>query len=223
MRNLVIPFMILSALFSSTAHGYATKGDAQAILLAGPAALTDGMISHGGYSAPEHLGPENHIDIRPYNGSPYDGAHYCVDDWHVILVAWFEFVWEKPSTDRCLRCLQKAYVDPLYFTTKDVVASFSRITNVFTLDGEYFDGPMTEIKPMNSSFGDDFVDYVEAKCGCDYTVTNKVMANWGSPVSPSELAVGEHTLSSVFSYPGGVINFAINFFVDGHDAPICSQ
>ena len=28
--------------------------------------------------------------IRPFPGSPWDGGHFCVDDWHVLLIAFFE-------------------------------------------------------------------------------------------------------------------------------------
>ena len=32
----------------------------------------------------------SHGSIRPFAGSPWDGAHFCADDWHVILIADFE-------------------------------------------------------------------------------------------------------------------------------------
>jgi len=32
----------------------------------------------------------SHGSIRPFAGSPWDGAHFCAEDWHVILIADFE-------------------------------------------------------------------------------------------------------------------------------------
>ena len=28
--------------------------------------------------------------IRPFSGSPWDGAHFCAEDWHVVLFSWTE-------------------------------------------------------------------------------------------------------------------------------------
>ena len=63
-----------------------SRGDAEAVLQA----------SHGGVVATNHAGvvrgaPAD-IDlraaIRPYADSPWDGRHYCAEDWHVLVVAW---------------------------------------------------------------------------------------------------------------------------------------
>jgi hypothetical protein len=29
----------------------------------------------------------SHGSIRPFQGSPWDGRHFCAEDWHVILIA----------------------------------------------------------------------------------------------------------------------------------------
>ena len=32
----------------------------------------------------------SHGSIRPFQGSPWDGRHFCAEDWHVILVGWVD-------------------------------------------------------------------------------------------------------------------------------------
>ena len=27
--------------------------------------------------------------IRPYEDSPWDGRHFCTEDWHLLVAAWF--------------------------------------------------------------------------------------------------------------------------------------
>jgi hypothetical protein len=31
---------------------------------------------------------DSYGSIRPFEGSDWDGRHFCVEDWHVILAAW---------------------------------------------------------------------------------------------------------------------------------------
>ena len=67
-----------------------TRGDAEAVLNAfgggGRAVL---LHSRTGEGAPaDFFG--SHGSIRPFAGSPWDGAHFCAEDWHVILIADFE-------------------------------------------------------------------------------------------------------------------------------------
>ena len=67
-----------------------TRGDVEAVLNAfgggGRAVL---FHSKTGEGAPaDFLG--SHGSIRPFAGSPWDGAHFCAEDWHVILIADFE-------------------------------------------------------------------------------------------------------------------------------------
>jgi hypothetical protein len=67
-----------------------TRGDAESVLQAfgngGRAVL---QHSRTGEGAPaDSFG--SHGSIRPFSGSPWDGAHFCADDWHVIVIADFE-------------------------------------------------------------------------------------------------------------------------------------
>jgi hypothetical protein len=64
-----------------------TRGDAGAVLNAfgggGRAVLLHSQTAEG---APADFAG-SHGSIRPFAGSPWDGAHFCADDWHVILIA----------------------------------------------------------------------------------------------------------------------------------------
>ena len=67
-----------------------TRGDAEAVLNAsgggGRAVLLHSKTAEG--SPADFFG--SHGSIRPFAGSPWDGAHFCAEDWHVILIADFE-------------------------------------------------------------------------------------------------------------------------------------
>jgi hypothetical protein len=64
-----------------------TRGDAEAVLNAfgggGQAVLLHSKTAEG--APADFLG--SHGSIRPFSGSPWDGAHFCAEDWHVILIA----------------------------------------------------------------------------------------------------------------------------------------
>lgn len=72
----------------------------------------------------------SHGSIRPFSGSPWDGRHFCAQDWHVILVAFFEG--GDTSFDREQA---KAVLDPVSIT--------------FTLDGATLVTERTPIKPFH--------------------------------------------------------------------------
>jgi hypothetical protein len=38
----------------------------------------------------EDLDPDVRVRISPFQGSVWDGRHFCVEDWHVIMVTWVE-------------------------------------------------------------------------------------------------------------------------------------
>jgi len=64
-----------------------TRGDVEAVLHAfgggGQAVLLHSKTAHG--APADVLG--SYGSIRPFAGSPWDGAHFCAEDWHVILIA----------------------------------------------------------------------------------------------------------------------------------------
>ena len=64
-----------------------TRGDVEAVLQAfgggGRAVLFHSKTAEG--APADFFG--SHGSIRPFAGSPWDGAHLCAEDWHVILMA----------------------------------------------------------------------------------------------------------------------------------------
>jgi hypothetical protein len=75
---------------ASSGSGRITRGDVEAVLHAfgggGRAVLLHSKAAEG---APADF-HGSHGAIRPFAGSPWDGAHFCAEDWHVILIADFE-------------------------------------------------------------------------------------------------------------------------------------
>jgi hypothetical protein len=71
---------------SSTPHPI-TRGDVEAVFNAagggGQAVLLHSKTAQG--APADFIG--SHGSIRPFAGSPWDGAHFCTEDWHVILMA----------------------------------------------------------------------------------------------------------------------------------------
>ena len=63
-----------------------TRGDVEAVLQAfgggGRAVLFHSKTAEG--APADFFG--SHGSIRPFAGSPWDGAHFCAEDWHVILI-----------------------------------------------------------------------------------------------------------------------------------------
>jgi hypothetical protein len=218
MRSTQIVVLLSLALFSTPAEARRfTRGDAEAVLHA----LGNGggaILSHGADGAASH-GPG--LIIRPFFES---GRHYCVLDWHLPSLGWVEFAFAPPATPECRQCLEDFYVDPVYYTADDAIESFSRIDNVFTLDGAPFDVIRTPLSPFNNQpFIDDFLGAAEAECGCDYGVTDAYFTHWGQVIGPADLGAGEHTLTDVFSNGDAAVAFSNTFFVDPAGSAICAQ
>ena len=91
-----------------------TRGDAQAVLNAFPNAGR--IIRSHKIVETTPADPELKASIRPFSGSTFDGRHYCVEDWHVIVVA------EIAGGDNS-------------FSHQDAAAELNPITLTFTLDG----------------------------------------------------------------------------------------
>jgi hypothetical protein len=113
-----------------------TRGDAEAVLNAfgtgGRIILRNGQTTEA--SPADFLG--SHGSIRPFHGSPWDGAHFCADDFHVILVAFID------GGDAS-------------FGPQEARASLDPVTISFTLDGTALPTDRTTIKPLHDtqSFG----------------------------------------------------------------------
>ena len=64
-----------------------TRGDVEAVPNAfgggGRAVLLHSKTAEG--APADFFG--SHGSVRPFAGSPWDGAHFCAEDWHVILIA----------------------------------------------------------------------------------------------------------------------------------------
>ena len=79
---------------------------------------------------------DNPAVIRPHAGSPWDGRHFCGEDWHTTLITWTE------GGDAS-------------FTKKDAGVILDAISVSFTLDGSALASERTSIKsvPDPSRFG----------------------------------------------------------------------
>jgi hypothetical protein len=108
-----------------------TRGDAEAVL---NAFGTGGQVILRRSGETAEAGPADflgsHGSIRPYEGSPWDGRHFCAEDWHVILVGWVD------GGDAS-------------FDHQRAKAAFDAITVSFTLDGAVLETNRTPIKPWN--------------------------------------------------------------------------
>lgn len=93
-----------------------TKGDAQSVLRAvgsgGFAILRHSRVAEG--APADVFGSRG--SIRPFQGSPWDGAHFCAEDWHCIVIADIE----GGGPD---------------FTQSDAATIMDGLTVSFTLDG----------------------------------------------------------------------------------------
>jgi hypothetical protein len=68
--------------------------------------------------------------ISPLSGTPWDGAHFCAEDWHVILLRFSE-------------------VSDASLTKRDAELIFSRVTVSFVLDGAALPSTRTAIKRLD--------------------------------------------------------------------------
>src|SRR5215211_7969734 len=100
---------------NSSGRQRVTRGNAQAVLNAFPNA---GRIirRQGIVRSNTPADPELKATIRPFSNPdlPFNGRHYCAEDWHVIVVA------EIAGGDRS-------------FSEQDAIAELSQITLTFTL------------------------------------------------------------------------------------------
>jgi len=63
-----------------------SQGDAEAVLHAfGTGGLA--IIHHLPVGTGAPADSELRASIRPFSGSPWDGRHFCAEDWHVLLIA----------------------------------------------------------------------------------------------------------------------------------------
>jgi hypothetical protein len=170
-----------------------TRGDVEAVLEAlptgGRVVLFQASDTAGFHAAPaDWLG--SHGAIRPYG--PWDGGHYCVDDWHALLLGF------TAGGDQSFR-------------REDAEALLSQVSLSFTLtlDGKsvVLDTVRTAIKPVLAweEFGwDNIYGFQE-----------------GRIMSPDELGVGEYTLTVVWEVAGSSYELSSQFFIDPSDSEAC--
>jgi hypothetical protein len=111
--------------------GRITRGDAEAVL---NAFGTGGLVILRRRGETSEAAPADFFgsngSIRPFRDSPWDGRHFCAEDWHVILVAWIDG--GDASFDR-----------------QQAQAALDPVTISFTLDGDALATTRTPIKPFN--------------------------------------------------------------------------
>jgi len=168
-----------------------TRGDAEAVLNAfgtgGRVILANG---HTAEAAPaDFLG--SHGSIRPFQGSAWDGRHFCAEDWHVILVAWFDGGDASFDHQRA-----EAALDP--------------VTISFTLDGAALATTRTAIKPFHDpppAYGFERAWYFQV---------GKVMAPGDLSVGQHQLAARFTDPTSGMDESDG-----ITFFIDAAGTGAC--
>jgi hypothetical protein len=108
-----------------------TRGDVQSVFEAfgngGRAILKHSKTAEG--APADFFG--SHGAIRPFAGSPWDGAHFCSDDWHVIQIADIE------GGDAS-------------FKQQTAAAIIEGLTIAFTLDGTPLPTARTAVKRLNN-------------------------------------------------------------------------
>ena len=125
--SVIVATSMLLALPAQATSTRITQGDAQSVFEAfgggGWAILLHSSVARGGPA--DFFG--SHGAIRPFSGSPWDGAHFCAEDWHVILAADIE------GGDAS-------------FTRSDAERIMNGIVASFTLDGTVLPTTRTAIK-----------------------------------------------------------------------------
>jgi hypothetical protein len=167
------------------------RGDAEAVLNAfgtgGRVILRNGQTAEA--SPADFLG--SHGSIRPFQGSPWDGRHFCAEDWHVILVGFID------GGDAS-------------FGHQQAEASLGPVTIAFTLDGAALDTTRTPIKPFHDppqAFGIERAWYFQE---------GKVMSPDDLSVGQHELSVSFTDPASGLAGSDG-----ITFYIDAAGTGAC--
>ena len=160
-----------------------TRGDVQATLQSWNTGVRAVLFTSGSVAAAQLDGVQRGRIIPAA-----DGRHYCVEDWHVVLLSWVT------GGDEA-------------FTYQDALADLSGISTAFILDGRTLSTTETPVvRRVVPSIGS--IDF-------GYAV--------GSILSPDDLGIGEHTLTTVFTFPdGSTETFTITFYMDPPGAGACA-
>jgi hypothetical protein len=175
-----------------------TKGDAEAVLQAfGGAGRVIRRTSVAQFGNPADVGLR--ATIRPFSDSnlPFNGRHYCVEDWHVIVVA-------------------EISGGPGNFSRQDAENELSQVTHTFTLDG----APLTNTTRTSIRH---FTDAGPFAAQFGLTWDKAFFFQEGRVMSPTELTVGQHSLSYTAVDPTGQFPDSITFFIDPAGQGACLQ
>jgi len=152
------------------------------------------------------------LDIRPFQEF-YGDMRYCVDDWHVVALAWFDGAFAAEDQG-------------VTYTLADVVAFLEASDAEFLFDGASMDVMRTPIKPvLNEEFRAIFAAFVHENFGPEATIGPLRGLQWGRVLAPADLAVGDHTLRVVVTLaPEGSVIFdqTVRFTVSPSDSPGCA-
>jgi hypothetical protein len=138
--------------------------------------------------------PDIKASIRPFSGTVFDGRHYCVEDWHVILISFVS-------------------VGDQSFTQQQAASELNPIVITFTLDGAELATTRTAIRRfLDTSIFED-----------ELGVERAFFFSQGRVMSPADLSVGSHSLSFTAVDPvEGESGDQITFFIDAPGTGACA-
>ncbi len=187
----LVAFAFVPRSQASAASGRVTEGDVEAILHA--------TTSGGGIIFHEH--PVPFLEDFPRAAitplSFHSGAHYCVDDWHVVRIA-----------------ISQGVDNDVFFTREQAIADLEATTVTLTLDGVTLPAIRTPIIMLNAGFWKQRFDLP----GPFFAFQT------GNILSPAALSVGDHTAGLVVTDPVfGTFQDASTFTVDPSGTGVCLQ
>lgn len=175
---------------ASADSGLVTQGDVEAILHTVP---SGGAILFHEHPVP---GFEDYPRAAITPLSFHSGAHYCVDDWHVVRIA-----------------ISQVVDNVIFFTKEQAIADLEATTVTLTLDGVTLPAIRTPIIMLNAADQQRFDLPGPA-----------FMFQAGSILSPAALSVGDHTAGLVVTDPVfGTFQDASTFTVDPSGTGVCLQ
>lgn len=173
-----------------------TRGDVQAHFQAGEGG---GNVVFSNTPAAFIAAPANLFmhGIRPFEGSPWDGAHFCEDDWHLLVIALI-------AADEDQRI---SHADGAFFLAQS--------TTELTLDATVLaDTERTAMKHFHGGF---FV-----RDGNLVPVQEGWWHQTGAFFAPGELSIGSHSYSAQHDTPFGVFTAGpIEFNIDASGTGAC--
>ena len=194
--TLICVVVMLSPLSALAEPDRITRGDVQAVLEAfttgGVVVLFQASDTAGLVAAPADLLGSNGA-IRPF--PQWDGQHLCVDDWHVVLMGFFE------GGDKS-------------FTIQDAEDLLSKWGVTFTLvfRGESF--VLDTVRTSTRAFLNPDPFGFEKAYGFQQ----------GHIVPAGAFPIGEYTLEAAVEFDGTVqFEPSISFFVDPSDSAACTE